>query len=185
MSGCVCNPDREREGGRDQSDQVTNTRPYIIHFFPLSPTHLGRYMSIHTFFTCSYISSLYTHPQLSLSHSHSLYLSLSFISFLCKWLGRRFYKKSDCHSVEEKKKNLLKLSFNLLRFLLKMGKSRPLFAYFCPFLITILIMQIVKRWCVWDSNPGPQDGRCRRNHFLLKQTTFYAWILFEKCSTSK
>ena len=20
------------------------------------------------------------------------------------------------------------------------------------------------RWCAWDSNPGPQDGRCRRNH---------------------
>ena len=20
------------------------------------------------------------------------------------------------------------------------------------------------RWCAWNSNPGPQDGRCRRNH---------------------
>ena len=21
-----------------------------------------------------------------------------------------------------------------------------------------------RRWCAWDSNPGPQDGRHRRNH---------------------
>ena len=43
-----------------------------------------------------------------------------------------------------------------------MGQSRPLFVYFLSFLVTISI-QIEKRhrWCAWDLNPGPQDGRRR------------------------
>ena len=26
------------------------------------------------------------------------------------------------------------------------------------------------RWCAWDSNPGPQDGRRRRNHRAMAAT---------------
>ena len=26
------------------------------------------------------------------------------------------------------------------------------------------------RWCAWDSNPGPQDGRCRRIHWAVVAT---------------
>ena len=52
-----------------------------------------------------------------------------------------------------------------------MGHSRPLFVYFCYFLVTTSI-QIEKkhRWCAWDSNPGPQDGRRRQNHGAMAAT---------------
>ena len=47
-----------------------------------------------------------------------------------------------------------------------MGQSRPLFVYFCYFLEKISIIQIEKkrRWCAWDSNPQPHDGRRRLYH---------------------
>ena len=46
-----------------------------------------------------------------------------------------------------------------------MGQSRPLFVYFRPFLVTISTIQFEKlRWCAWDSNLWPKDGRHRRNH---------------------
>ena len=53
-----------------------------------------------------------------------------------------------------------------------MGQSRPLSVYFRYFLITISIIQIEKkhRWCAWDLNPGPQDGRHRRNHGAMAAT---------------
>ena len=57
-------------------------------------------------------------------------------------------------------------------FFIKMGQSRPLFVYFRHFLDTISIIQIEKkrRWCAWDSNPGQQDGRRRRNHGAMAAT---------------
>ena len=39
-----------------------------------------------------------------------------------------------------------------------MGQSRPLFVYFRSFLNSIQMT------CTWDSNPGPQDSRRKRNH---------------------
>ena len=48
-----------------------------------------------------------------------------------------------------------------------MGQSRQLFVYFRPFLIIISIIGTnwkKHRWCAWDLNPWPPDGRCRRNH---------------------
>ena len=42
------------------------------------------------------------------------------------------------------------------------GPSRPLFVYFRSFLVTISIQNGKKRrWCAWDSNLGPQNGRRR------------------------
>ena len=45
-------------------------------------------------------------------------------------------------------------------------KNGPIPAFFINFRsvpITISKIQIEKgRWCVWDSNPGPQDGNCRQ-----------------------
>ena len=33
------------------------------------------------------------------------------------------------------------------------------------------------RWCAWDSNPGPQDGRRRRNHRAMAATLkFSSWF---------
>ena len=60
------------------------------------------------------------------------------------------------------------LNVHLLK---KVGQSRPLFVNFSSFLVTISI-QIEKkhRWCAWDSNPGPQDGRRRRNHGAMVAT---------------
>ena len=49
-----------------------------------------------------------------------------------------------------------------------MGQSRPLFVYFRSFLITISIQ--IEKWCAWDSNPGLQDGRRRRNHGAMAAT---------------
>ena len=51
----------------------------------------------------------------------------------------------------------------------------PIPASFCIFSLFshyITIMQIEKkhRCCAWDSNPGPQDGRRRRNHRAMAAT---------------
>ena len=55
-----------------------------------------------------------------------------------------------------------------------MGQSRPLFVYFRYLLITISIIQIEKkrRWCAWDSNLGPQNGKRRQNHGAMAATSF-------------
>ena len=38
------------------------------------------------------------------------------------------------------------------------------------------------RWCAWDSNPGPQDGRCRRNHRdMASAVHFLQFQLFLDC----
>ena len=52
-----------------------------------------------------------------------------------------------------------------------MGQSRPLFVYSCSFHIPISMTYTqfeqykLKKssWSAWNSNPGWQDGRCRRN----------------------
>ena len=50
-------------------------------------------------------------------------------------------------------------------FFKKMGQSRPLFCLFSFFSRYNFNTNWKKhRWCAWDSNPGPQDGRRRRNH---------------------
>ena len=53
-----------------------------------------------------------------------------------------------------------------------MGQSRPLFDLFSFFSLATISTQIEKkhRWCAWDSNPGPQDGRRRRNHGAMAAT---------------
>ena len=61
----------------------------------------------------------------------------------------------------------------LLFFLLKMGQSRPLFVYFRYFLDTISIIQIEKSIDGVLGNPGPQDGRRRRNHGAMAATTYF------------
>ena len=53
---------------------------------------------------------------------------------------------------------------------LKMGQSRPLLVYFRSFHIPIQMTNKnwkKHRWCAWDSNPGGQDGRCRRIHWAM------------------
>ena len=55
--------------------------------------------------------------------------------------------------------------FTLATFMLKIGKSRPLFVYFHYFHIPIQMTNIQleqyklkkRRWCTWDSNSGRQD----------------------------
>ena len=47
---------------------------------------------------------------------------------------------------------------------LNMVQSRPLFVYFRPFHITIQIEKTERRYCVWDSNSEPQNGKCRWIH---------------------
>ena len=57
-------------------------------------------------------------------------------------------------------------------FLKKWANPSLFFVYFCSFLVTISI-QIEKkhRWCPWDSNLGPQDGRRRQNHGAMQPPT--------------
>ena len=35
------------------------------------------------------------------------------------------------------------------------------------------------RWCAWDLNPGPQDGRRRRNHGAMAATRSFTFLLYE------
>ena len=57
-------------------------------------------------------------------------------------------------------------------FFKKMGQSWPLFVYFSFFSGYNFNNTNWKkcRWCAWDSNPGPQDGRRRRNHGAMVAT---------------
>ena len=56
--------------------------------------------------------------------------------------------------------------------LLKMGQSRPLFVYSHPFSHYNFNNTNWEMcwWCAWDLNPGPQDGRRRRDHGAMAAT---------------
>ena len=52
-----------------------------------------------------------------------------------------------------------------------MGQSRPLFCLFSFFSHYNFNTNWKKhRWCAWDSNPGPQDGRRRQNQGAMAAT---------------
>ena len=52
-----------------------------------------------------------------------------------------------------------------------MGQYRPLFCLFSFFSrYNFNINWKKRRWCAWDSNPGPQDGRRRWNHGAMAAT---------------
>ena len=55
-------------------------------------------------------------------------------------------------------------------YFFKMDQSWPLFVYFGYFLDTISIIQIEKSIDGVLGNPGPQDGRRRRNHGAMAAT---------------
>ena len=58
-----------------------------------------------------------------------------------------------------------------LVFLKKMGQSRPLFCLFLFFSRYNFNTNWKKRrWCAWDLNLGPQDGRHRQNHGAMAAT---------------
>ena len=53
----------------------------------------------------------------------------------------------------------------IVTFVFSLDQSQPLYVYFCPFIITISIIQIEESVDgVLGFEPGPQDGRRRRNH---------------------
>ena len=54
--------------------------------------------------------------------------------------------------------------FRFFRFFKLMGQSRHLFAYFRSFLTISIQIEKSIDGVLRDSNPGPQDGRRRRNH---------------------
>ena len=50
-----------------------------------------------------------------------------------------------------------------------MGQSRPfLFSFFPRYNLNTNWKK--RRWCAWDSNPGPQDGKRRQNHGAMAAT---------------
>ena len=58
------------------------------------------------------------------------------------------------------------------RCFLNMGQSRPLYVYFCPFLITIQIYHNWKRRrsCAWELNLGLQDGSADKTNTRVNET---------------
>ena len=55
-----------------------------------------------------------------------------------------------------------------------MGQSRPVLFIFFLFSLQFQYKLKKHRWCAWDLNPGPQDGRRRRNHGAMAATiTFF------------
>ena len=55
-----------------------------------------------------------------------------------------------------------------------MGQSRPLFCLFLFFSRYNFNTNWKKRrWCAWDSNLGPQDGRRRQNHGAMAATNYF------------
>ena len=64
-----------------------------------------------------------------------------------------------------------------------MGPIPASFLFIRPFLIHQLQFQFQQnklkkcRWCAWDSNPGPQDCRCRQNHGAMAAArTTYSFV---------
>ena len=58
-----------------------------------------------------------------------------------------------------------------LRLLFKNGPIPASFLFiFVLFLLQFQYKLKKRRWCAWDSNPGPQDGRRRRNHGAMAAT---------------
>ena len=50
-------------------------------------------------------------------------------------------------------------------------KNGPIFLFiFVLFSLQFQYKLKKHRWCAWDSNPGPQDGRRRRNHGAMVAT---------------
>ena len=71
-------------------------------------------------------------------------------------------------------------------FLKKCANPGLFFVYFCSFLVTISIQIEKACWCAWDSNPGPQDSRCRQNHRAMAVNVIkHFWTIFGLfiCST--
>ena len=71
---------------------------------------------------------------------------------------------------------------NLCAVFLFFFKYGPISASF-SFIFILFTSQInyklkKRRWSAWDSNPGPQDGRCRRNHGAMAATHLCAVLLF-------
>ena len=61
-----------------------------------------------------------------------------------------------------------------------MGQSRPLFVLFSFFSHHNFNTNLKKhRWCAWDSNPGPQDGRHRQNHGAMAATPKNCFVCFK------
>ena len=61
----------------------------------------------------------------------------------------------------------------IVTFVFSLDQSQPLYVYFCPFIITISIIQIEESVDgVLGFEPGPQDGRRRRNHRAMVATNF-------------
>ena len=53
-----------------------------------------------------------------------------------------------------------------------MGRTRPIFVYFCSLFTWQIENKFDYNWykhrlCAWDSNPGRQDGKCRRIHWAM------------------
>ena len=75
--------------------------------------------------------------------------------------------------------------FKWMFFLKKnMDQSRPLFCLFSSFSHHKSITNWKKRrWSAWDSNPGPQNGRRRRNHRAMAATPLNECLLFRRLAS--
>ena len=60
-----------------------------------------------------------------------------------------------------------------LKFFLKNGPFLASFCLFSFFSYNFNTNWKKRRWCAWDLNPGPQDGRRRRNHWAMAATNVY------------
>ena len=83
----------------------------------------------------------------------------------------------------------LALSLSFCLYLTQMGQSRPLFCLFSSFSSYNFNNTNWKKhwWCAWDSNPGPQDGRCRQSQGAMAATlylTLFLLYLFPSFSSS-
>ena len=65
-------------------------------------------------------------------------------------------------------------------------KNEPIPASFCLFLSFSRYNFNTNwkkcRWCAWDLNPGPQDGRRRRNHWAMAATLNVTCLAIPKTS---
>ena len=71
------------------------------------------------------------------------------------------------------------IRYSTLAMIFFFKKNGPIPASFCLFLSFShynFNNRKKHRWCAWDLNPGPQDGRRRRNHRAMAATP-WLWFL--------
>ena len=101
---------------------------------------------------------------------------LRLICFLFKKLIRFQIKNCLANDLTRNWRILIFVATNL-----SYGQTRPLLLFsFLSQYSTIYYKWKKRKWCAWDSNPGPQNWRCRLIHWAMAAPILELWVGFPR-----